>query len=44
MFGLFETGFASFYLGNGVMLASGAIFLKDFSLLFSLGLPQYLGG
>jgi len=27
MFGLFETGFASFYWGNGVMLAIGAIFL-----------------
>ena len=27
MFGLFETGFASFYWGNGVMLAVGATFL-----------------
>lgn len=27
MFGLFETGFASFYWGNGVMLAIGAVFL-----------------
>ncbi|MDD5590558.1 MAG: sodium ion-translocating decarboxylase subunit beta [Dehalococcoidales bacterium] len=27
MFGLFETGFASFYWGNGVMLAVGAVFL-----------------
>ncbi len=27
MFGLFETGFASFYWGNGVMLAVGAAFL-----------------
>ena len=27
MFGLFETGFASFTWGNGVMLAIGALFL-----------------